>query len=324
MSELNWSDGQWQKVKDSVTEAFAKASIANAFLPCYGPLSGSAETVRNEVIVQNPANPPRPNTISLDADYLDVNVKLVTVTVNVELSSEQVAEEALSNATLAFRRAANILAQEEDRVVFQGYGRGFPPDNSRFVKAATGPHQGLADLPARRRFRSLNPMVGGAGQAVVSAVVRAVSDLDDRFHPAPFACVMGNRLFGDANTPTQSLVLPADRIAPLLRGGPFLCSGTIDTNSGIIVSLAGNDVDIVVATPPTVQFLQRNEFAKFIFRVYERFVLRIRDTIYPPVAGFRIQPTPALTAAERQRLAVIAAQSTAARQAEDIEILWRP
>ena len=54
-----------------------------------------------------------------------MNLKLVNLTVNVQLSSEQVAEEALSNAMLAFRRAANILAQEQDRVVFEGFARGF-------------------------------------------------------------------------------------------------------------------------------------------------------------------------------------------------------
>jgi hypothetical protein len=52
MAELNWSDAQWQKVKDAVTEAFGKASVASAFLPMYGPLPGSAETVRNEQLMR--------------------------------------------------------------------------------------------------------------------------------------------------------------------------------------------------------------------------------------------------------------------------------
>ena len=34
MAELNWSDAQWQKVKDSVTEAFGKGEcIVERFLP---------------------------------------------------------------------------------------------------------------------------------------------------------------------------------------------------------------------------------------------------------------------------------------------------
>ena len=75
----------------------------------------------------------------------------------------------------------------------------------------------------------------------------------------------------------QSLVLPADRVTPLLKGGPLLRSGKIDPETGIVVSLAGKAVDIVVGTPPTVQFLQRTADARFLFRVYVRFALRIRD-----------------------------------------------
>ena len=51
MADLNWTDAQWQKVNHCVTEAFDKASVASAFLPCYGPLQGSTETVRNERLI---------------------------------------------------------------------------------------------------------------------------------------------------------------------------------------------------------------------------------------------------------------------------------
>jgi hypothetical protein len=70
-----------------------------------------------------------------------------------------------------------------------------------------------------------------------------------------------------------------------------------------VVSLAGNAVDVVVGTPPTVQFLQREIDAKFVFRVYERFVLRIRDIEKSPVAGFRIRPDADRLALEQERLA---------------------
>jgi len=289
MSELNWSDAQWQKVRDCVTEAFAKASIASAFIPCYGPLPGSAETVRNERIIQSTSNP---RTVKLDADYDGVNLKLVNVTVNVVLSSEQVAEEALSNAMLAFRRAANVLAQEEDRIVFEGFGRGPRGADSVFVVNSPRPQRGLADLPARLTFPDLTLKKRvTVGQAVVSAVVDAVQRLENNSNPSPFACVLGNELFNRVHDPSRSLVLPSDRITPLLKGGPLLRSGQMDSDTGIVVSLAGNAVDIVVGTPPTVQFLQRTHDAKFLFRVYERFVLRIRDAVQPPVAGFKIAPT---------------------------------
>jgi uncharacterized linocin/CFP29 family protein len=287
MSELNWSDAQWQKVNDAVAEAFSKASVASAFLPLYGPLPGSAEIVRNERLTRDDTS--TPPTIRLDGDNPDVNMKLLNLTVRVELSSEQVADETLSNALLAFRRAANLLAQEEDGIVFEGLRQRPKAEDSKFVAdSKVEPQQGLADLPKRQLFSPLDTSGRKTlGQAVISAVVDATQRLESSFNPGPFACVLGNRLFTEVHDPSQSLVLPADRIAPLLKGGPLLRSTAINPNVGIVVSLAGNAVDIVVGRPPSVQFLQRTEDAKFLFRVYERFTLRIRDTTNPPVAGFR-------------------------------------
>src|SRR4029453_15500236 len=300
MADLNWTDAQWQKVNNCVKEAFDKASVASAFLPCYGPVEARTETVRNERLVYDDAS--HPPLVKLDADHDSVNLRLVNLTVNVLLSSEQVAEEALSNAMLAFRRAANILAQEEDRIVFKGFARGVGSEKSAYVTKKPKPQTGLADLNARREFTPLKDTSGAivtpvtamrrgtVGQAVVSAVVEAIHELEDRMHPEPFACVLGNELFDRVHDPSTSLVLPAARITPMLKGGPLLRAGRMDKTSGIVVSLAGNAVDIVVGAPPTVQFLQRMTDAKFFFRVYERFVLRIRDKSMPPVAGFRIQP----------------------------------
>jgi uncharacterized linocin/CFP29 family protein len=292
MAELNWTDAQWQKVNDAVTEVFSKASVASAFLPMYGPLGGSAEIVRNERLHQDDTS--IPPTIRLDRDYPGINQKLINLTAKVELTSEQVADETLTNALLTFRRAAHILAQEEDRIVFEGLRQRPQSQDSRFVtNGRVEPQQGLADLPNRRLFTTFETNGGRSiGQAVVSAVVDATQRLEDSFNPGPFACVLGSRLFTGVHDPSQSLVLPADRIAPLLKGGPLLRATTMHTEAGIVVSLAGNAVDIVVGTPPTTQFLQRTTDAKFLFRVYERFALRIRDTTNRPVAGFRLRPRP--------------------------------
>jgi len=305
MAELNWGDAQWQKVNDDVTEAFGKASVASAFLPMYGPLAGSAEIVRNERLQEDGTS--TPPTIRLDRDHPSVNLKLVNLTVNVELTSEQVADETLSNALLAFRRAANILAMEQDRVVFAGYKRGFAEENSSFVMNQVDPQKGLADLPARIGFPSVGfplPPSVTLGKLVVTAVVRAMTALEEASNPGPFACVLGSTLYEAVHDPSESLVLPADRVTPLLRGGPLLRSGKIDPQTGIVVSLAGSVVDIVVGTPPTVQFLQRTPNARFLFRVYQRFALRIRDDdlVRSPVAGFRLLPDAGTLQTEASRV----------------------
>jgi hypothetical protein len=72
------------------------------------------------------------------------------------------------------------------------------------------------------------------------------------------------------------MVLPADRIKPLLRG-QLLRSGHMDPRTGILVSLAGSNIDLAVPTPPNVEFLQQRGDGKYLFRVYERFTMRIKD-----------------------------------------------
>ncbi len=285
-AQLGWGDAQWQKVNAAVTEAFDKASVASALLTCYGPLPPGTETVRNEQVSETPDK-----TVRIDADSEGTTLKLINLTVKVELSNEQVADESLANALLAFRRAANILAQDEDDIVFNG----FDPARRGPVVVVNKPsiQEGLAGHRKRRDFRALRDTTG---LTVVKAVVGAIRVLEDRSNPAPFACVLGNTLFESVHDPTPALVLPADRIKPLLKGPTqhdervLLRSGRMDPNTGIVVSLAGSAVDIVVGTPPTVQFLQRTPDAKFLFRVYERFVLRVRDRQNPPVAGFTILP----------------------------------
>jgi uncharacterized linocin/CFP29 family protein len=314
-SQLGWSDAQWEKVNTAVTEAFTKASVAGAFLPCYGPLAASAENVRAVTLSLE---------IKKDRSIItvqdDTTSKLFNLTVRVQLSSEQVADDALSSAVLAFRRAANTLALVEDEIIFNGFDpsvkvgtqvaralQGAPPPNDR-IRLAARTHSVVANAPdfldglaahpdqananqARVELRQTGPgpkTVQNDGPALVNQIAASIASLEAVSNPGPFACVLGHELFITAYDPSSSLVLPADRITPML-GGPLLRSGSMEPNHGIVVSLASDAIDIVVATPPTVQFLQRTENSKYLFRVYERFMLRVKDGVNPAVDAFEIR-----------------------------------
>ena len=92
---------------------------------------------------------------------------------------------------------------------------------------------------------------------------------------------LGQGLFLVAQTPdVGSLVMPQDRIIPFLGGGPLLRSSTLDEfggNSGVVVALGGSPVELVVAKDVSLQFLQVTEEPAFIFRIYEKIALRIRE-----------------------------------------------
>jgi hypothetical protein len=83
--------------------------------------------------------------------------------------------------------------------------------------------------------------------------------------------------------------MPADRIKPLMTAG-FLGTGTLPTQAvpgappnvrqttGIVVSLGGNTMDLVVGMDAITTFLQEDTEGQYRFRVYERFALRLKDT----------------------------------------------
>lgn len=314
-----WSDAQWELIGKTVTESFDKANVAGKFLPCYGPLPERDDYVREEIVKSEG------NEVSVSDDR---TLKLFTLAVKVPLSREQVRDESLSSALLAFRRAAVLLSQVEDYLVFKG----FDPEENKRAKSRSEAKQAAAKtdqtfsyapsaesraelaaevvtsnpdsltglalkavefvlkLPRQGRVGAKKrPDKGKAGdddadtvqqkrgEDLITAISRAIGVLENRAHPGPFACILGSDLFDDAHTPrTRSMVLPADRIKPLLRG-PLLRSGQMDKLTGILVSLSGTDIDLVVATPPRVQFLQVTEDAKYLFRVYEKFTMRIKD-----------------------------------------------
>jgi len=280
MGDLNWTDDQWRKVNEAVNDAFGKASVASTFLPLYGPLSPGAEMVRNERLKFDDSK--SPPIVALDSSDPSVNQQLVTLTVKVQLSSEQVADENLANALLTFRRAGNLLAQQEDEIVFNGYAKGSKAEPYATSGPATvglvGAAQPLADIvPQLIKDYSGKDTPEPTGPLLVPKVVEAITQLESNSNPGPFACVLDNKLFEAAHNPsTFSLVLPSDRLLPLLKGPLLRCSQLAD-NTGVVVSLSANAVDLVVATPPTAQFLQRDENAKYMFRVYTRFALRVRD-----------------------------------------------
>jgi uncharacterized linocin/CFP29 family protein len=122
------------------------------------------------------------------------------------------------------------------------------------------------------------------------AIVSAIMTLDDRGYVAPHVCVFGQGPFLAANKPLRSGTVPRDRLEPLI-GREILHASAIDLlpagvsaakapewqNRGLLLSLAGDPVDIAIAAEPTPEFRQVDEKGRYIFAVFERFALRIKD-----------------------------------------------
>ena len=130
------------------------------------------------------------------------------------------------------------------------------------------------------------------GEETTAAVFDGYSRLQsginlNQAHYGPYALVLHNETYADSYRPLPTtLIMPADRIKPLMTEGYF-GTGTLsvydDTNptqpeiTGILVSLGGNTMDLVMAQPPMTEVLQQEKSGDWLFRVYERFALRLKD-----------------------------------------------
>jgi len=210
---------------------------------------------------------------------------LTKISVNVYLTSAQLCQPDLSSALILFRRAANLIARVEDRIVFGGQPG---PDPNPLILNIRPP---IFRVSSGEQFRGLiaearaltNPShcipvpIGSLPDRIVTAVATAISNLEDHGHLSPFALVLGSNLFIMAHDPSPSLVLPADRIKPLLGGGPLLRSTTIHEDEGVLISQAGDLVDLVLANDISAKFLQTTLEPRHVFRVSQRMTLRVKQ-----------------------------------------------
>ncbi|HUN97042.1 MAG TPA: family 1 encapsulin nanocompartment shell protein, partial [Bradyrhizobium sp.] len=223
-------------------------------------------------------------------------IKLPTLQVKVYLRGAQMSDPDLTSVLAVFQRAANLLARLEDALIFNGQlnesqaPAGGPPNIWEVLGGQ--PSRGL--LATDAVLGGANPppsiQVPADGELLVAAVSDAIGALEGRGHFGPFAVALGQKLFLAAQTPNRSLVLPQDRIIPFLGGGGSLVrSSTLPDNKGVVVALGGAPVELVIATDVSLNFLQVTSDPMFVFRVYEKMALRIKESdaivaLVPPAA----------------------------------------
>jgi uncharacterized linocin/CFP29 family protein len=277
---VEWSDEQWRRVQQTVLDEAHKARVAARFLPVFGPLPADAETVPAQSLSTEAGD-----LLSGPAELrLAVNdhavIHLTTLSVNVALTTAQANQPDLGSALTMFRRAANIIARVEDAIVFLGQpGRGEGPSLPlpKVYRVGGGAQsRGLLESAAKLK-RSAAKGAKEAGKSLVPEVAAGIAELESRGHVGPYALALGNEAFTAAETPdANSFVLPSDRIRPMLDG-PLLRAGMLPANAALLVSLAGDPVELVVAADIAVRFVQVSVEPRYIYRVSERIALRVRE-----------------------------------------------
>jgi hypothetical protein len=251
-----------------------------------------------------------------------------------------------STAITLARRAANILSLAQDTVIFQGLNA-FPKPpaapggqlvgGSLLFSSQTVQYRGvLLDTgllciggPTITALQVLPtntppaPTGGGLPASIaaqysentVAQINSAYSILSGNGYPGPYACVLHFYPYADSFAPLQkTLILPADRIKPLMEEGyypssalpgiaapqtpqnqatlpnppilpvtPAPAAGPAPTPripaqaAGFVISLGGNTVDLVNGLDPVTAFSQVDATGNFTFRVLTRFALRLKD-----------------------------------------------
>ncbi|MGH8604143.1 MAG: encapsulin, partial [Gammaproteobacteria bacterium] len=106
----------------------------------------------------------------------------------------------------------------------------------------------------------------------------------EQAHYGPYALVLRTEPYADTYAPVltnqanvaNTLVITADRIKPLVTAG-YYGTGTLREFTGILVSLGGNTVDLVIGMDATTAFLQEDTQGRYRLRLYQRFALRLKD-----------------------------------------------
>src|SRR5262249_19157659 len=205
-----------------------------------------------------------------------------------------------STAVTLATRAANLLAQAEDLVVFSGQNaistntlfqsgivlnRGTPTDTGLLdLSPGSPPLPDAQIIPVKLK----DPAVPGVyAENTFAAVAKGYSVLQGNGQYGPYALVLQTTPYADTYAPLpDTLILTADRLKPLMTAG-FFGTGTLFSNApkepgvtgftgytGVLVSLGGNTMDLVVGLDATTAFMQQDIDGAYRFRVLERFALR--------------------------------------------------
>jgi hypothetical protein len=188
-----------------------------------------------------------------------------------------------STAVTLATRAANILAQAEDMLIFDGLGAFTSPLYTNYVRwrgngepadwglleaipaqAAPPPlfPPGITQLPTSQVIPvPLKPPPAAGqppslyGENTFEAVTAGYAQLMGNGHYGTYALTLHNVPYGDSFAPlADTLIMPADRIAPLMTAG-FRDSGTLDAPGATAATAAAAASAAVItaggATPPT-------------------------------------------------------------------------
>jgi uncharacterized linocin/CFP29 family protein len=263
--QLDWDDTVWKSLDDAVHDEFHRTAVGLKFIPFSGQFD-NAMTVPADVI----------DLATMTVNEADVTA-LVELGVEFGLTRQQAAAEEQNGTGVTLgTRAANLLAQAEDMVIFLGDAAFKSPLFKRVRHRSGTGGAGLLNSAAEVvTVQPLSPQ--HYGENSFNAVADAYGRLQRQGHNGPYAAALHSDVYADSFAPVANMpALPADQIKQLAPLGLF-GTGALPPKTGVVVSVGGNAMDLVVGSEPTTEVLQQDAEGFYRFRSFERFVLRVKD-----------------------------------------------
>jgi uncharacterized linocin/CFP29 family protein len=321
-----WSEEVWKRLDAAVHEEMTRARVAARFLPTVH-VPAKTLTASTDAVTSGA------QALSVDEG---ATTRINEFWVEFILTPAQVEHEAAEEIAMAHghgastgitlaTRAANILAQAEDTLIFQGQNAFKSPLFTGATAAVNYRPNNLIDLgllnldltgaPSKLNPNQIVSVHPASGQGTyqgntVTAIAQAYSVLQSYGQYGPYALVLQTTPYADAHSPLpNTLILPATPIKELITAG-FFGAGTLPPwtvggassgglpapqknpllFTGILVSIGGNTMDLVRGRlhhdhDAVVTFEQKDINGNSRLRVVERFALRLKD----PTAVVRLE-----------------------------------
>lgn len=262
---LNWPQEQWDRLDRAVHEEATRSGVAASLIPLVGPFP-DVLTVSADLI--------SPNSLAIDEGQTTPLVELQAI---FTLTQQQADGDpgSLTAMTLALR-ATSLIVLAEDLLIFRGDAAIGALPALVGLRGSIGPGI-VASADGEIDVHPLDPGTTRFGERTFEAVVQAIAVLVDRGHAGPYAVALRSEIYADSFAPLPgTLSAPADRIRPLATQG-FAGTGALPERTGVVFSVGGNVIDLVVGVDPLTSFTQMGADGVLQLRVFERFALRIKD-----------------------------------------------
>ncbi len=290
-----WKD-EWSMIDKHVAKEHDLTSVATKFLTPPIPDKSGLGTVPADEVISG-----EDGILSIDESETRT---VIEIAVQFRVRQNQAVDEKIA-VSLAIR-AANLLARAEDLIIFQGIEAalkdslftsksvilnspklGSRNNNVDSFLSATCSTQVIEVLPVERN--NINPNLSIYGENIYAAVAQGYTLLQ-KHHYGRQVLILPSTIHADTYaTRTTTLDIPAVTYARIqgLIGEHVYGTSTLPSfddpakiAKGILLALDGNTFDLIVQQDPiTAVVTQESSSKDYIFQVFERFALRLKDPL---------------------------------------------